>query len=730
MHPYQPPLRNYSLDLDTPALLSMRPVAPVGLRVSRSDIDLVSVTDRARPTTSNSDRIIPDDTKTALHPPASVPMHSPDGPNGVSSMYTSLLQSQKMRVILLEPGTGTEPLRCHLLHVSSFSQIPYKALSYQWGDIADKSCSLICCGTIARISATLDAALRRLRSAASTSAVWVDAICINQDDLAERADQVRVMKDIYANAVQVVVWLGSEKSGDASAVDELNRIDQDRRQPAKWTNGFGSFYAPVRGSGGLLSIAEFYTTAPKLRDVKYEHIVQLLCRGYFHRAWIVQELVMSDNITVLYGDNKHVSWDVLANVVRRKMDRVIPQDILDSPMVQNTRRNVEFIERARLRRRRHQESSLFGILFDTAQTQCTDDRDKIFAFLGIAQDWLQDSDGLEPDYEVNVATLFKKVASWCLKASGGFHILSCSAGPWDRKKQDEILHLLQNHTSQAKNRRALLQLPSWVPDWTRIGSSTPLVLHNNHAPFAAASARPAEYTVEEDVLIAKGLAVSQIKDIVRSTPPFVKTTAFYSLRTDFIDDVVGVRDWIEECTRIASLDFQLIGDRFESFCSAMTCGLTEHAKPAPSNFPSLFGEYLDHIEEAPRMFRYILESAEQNKWNAPGIIMEKTAHRGFKGLEMIEASLERWSKGRRFFTTPGGLMGQAPERAKKGDHVCVLYGSEVPILIRPSAGGFEVVGECYVSGIMNGEVLQSPNGREQEFRFGPRRRIDMKTPKL
>lgn len=64
-----------------------------------------------------------------------------------------------------------------------------------------------------QISANLYAALRRLRSPHGVLCIWVDAICINQQDDAERARQVGLMRDIYQNSDEVCIWLG-ESSAD------------------------------------------------------------------------------------------------------------------------------------------------------------------------------------------------------------------------------------------------------------------------------------------------------------------------------------------------------------------------------------------------------------------------------------------------------------------------------------------------------------------------------------
>jgi Heterokaryon incompatibility protein (HET) len=81
-----------------------------------------------------------------------------------------------------------------------------------------------CSGMKIQITVNLDAALRRLRLPDQPRLLWVDAICINQGDIIERSRQVRIMRDIYANAKTVVVWLGEAENKDALAFKPLHRL--------------------------------------------------------------------------------------------------------------------------------------------------------------------------------------------------------------------------------------------------------------------------------------------------------------------------------------------------------------------------------------------------------------------------------------------------------------------------------------------------------------------------
>lgn len=72
--------------------------------------------------------------------------------------------------------------------------------------------------------------------------------------------------------------------------------------------------------------------------------------------------------------------------------------------------------------------------------------------------------------------------------------------------------------------------------------------------------------------------------------------------------------------------------------------------------------------------------------------------------QYIEATIH--NNGRCLFVTPRGYIGIGPPEVQKGDKVCVLLGCDIPLIIRPGADHYEVVGDCFVYGIMKGEVMK------------------------
>jgi hypothetical protein len=76
------------------------------------------------------------------------------------------------------------------------------------------------------VTRNLDAALRQLRHSLEARIMWIDAVCINQEDPKERSEQVNKMKSIYQKASRVAIWLGPQYKNSEYAIEFLSEIDR------------------------------------------------------------------------------------------------------------------------------------------------------------------------------------------------------------------------------------------------------------------------------------------------------------------------------------------------------------------------------------------------------------------------------------------------------------------------------------------------------------------------
>ena len=184
-----------------------------------------------------------------------------------------------IRLVELFSDTFDAPLQCRIFpcRLKDIWFVAFEALSYVWGP-QDPFYDLLCGDvkpSVLRIGPNLRDALLHLRFHPSVNTsprmLWVDRICINQDDIEERASQVQVMHAIYRGCRQGLVWLGMDESDTEKAFQCARFIHK---------NGFTR-------ETPLESLARFESPAVSFADVKNDLslLAKLTNRPWFERAW-------------------------------------------------------------------------------------------------------------------------------------------------------------------------------------------------------------------------------------------------------------------------------------------------------------------------------------------------------------------------------------------------------------------------------------------------------------
>ncbi|KAF7920993.1 hypothetical protein BELL_0534g00010 [Botrytis elliptica] len=225
--------------------------------------------------------------------------------------YQAIEPPHEIRMVELIPGTASTPIQVRLVH-KSLSQMPQCiALSYEWGARTGDS-EIICDNATLKVTKNLIKGLKRLRKfqglapdhnpdsnrlkITEKTLYWIDAICINQDDLDERSQQVPLMGSIYKNASRVVVWRGEEVArsqevwdlvaplGDQVDKFKVNVIEKNKEE-----------YGSTIVCPGLM-----------LKDLsKHPAFVDIMdtfsARTLFIRLWTIQEtcLAHGSQVTIL-----------------------------------------------------------------------------------------------------------------------------------------------------------------------------------------------------------------------------------------------------------------------------------------------------------------------------------------------------------------------------------------------------------------------------------------------
>ncbi|KAI7089654.1 hypothetical protein KC356_g2306 [Hortaea werneckii] len=207
-------------------------------------------------------------------------------------------ESLQIRLLTVYPATDPSevPVKCSLWH-ANLGQEPkpdHETISYTWG--RSKECKTVMlddCPLNVPVSA--ERAIRRMRLQDQSRVLWIDAICINQDDKNEKNHQVGIMAEIYSSASQGLIWLEGE--AEASTEKALESINAACAEACAETNDFRDLYAKVRGDIGTTRLPDPLPFAPN-----FAALTRFFRRPWFGRRWVIQEALLAPSSLCIIGD--------------------------------------------------------------------------------------------------------------------------------------------------------------------------------------------------------------------------------------------------------------------------------------------------------------------------------------------------------------------------------------------------------------------------------------------
>ena len=401
-----------------------------------------------------------------------------------TTLYSALdAAQQEIRLVRLWPGTGDDVIECTLLPGAPLRDLKgqYTAPSYCAGS-AKNTEPIILNGTPFNVFANLAHALREVRHFWSTTygdrecLLWIDQISINQYDINERSRQVRFMRDIYQCAEQVLVCLSTEEA-DPRGMYWLNQLAKDVRPRDIDT-------VSKKISMSLYDEADDEQRA-KMIEIDHRHRIEehfrrslsnvdfiegwlasyeIIEAPWFARAWVLQEFIVAANVYFMYS-GASASWKVFLPVWRvmsstylSRLDRNIHRLIWDVrhsglPQRQDLQKVLVNIRGGDLKRRmaeaiftidskahsRHNQD-LKELLAHSRHRNTSDPRDKIFAYIGLANP----AYGIVPDYSHPIDRVLLDTTVKIIETENSLDIL------W---------HAAASETQHTAS------LPSWVVDW-------------------------------------------------------------------------------------------------------------------------------------------------------------------------------------------------------------------------------------------------------------------------
>ncbi|KAF2490269.1 HET-domain-containing protein [Lophium mytilinum] len=330
------------------------------------------------------------------------------------------------------------------LHPSRYAQLPevpgldfrprYEALSYAWGSADDPkdayvhySSTYLSSGSECTFSARLQirrdlaSAMRHLRYPRKTRALWIDAVCINQEDEDERNEQVKSMASIYRLAERVVVWLGPQADRSRLAMKTLDYIGAQ----LEYTKDNILVPSPT-----AMELDWFDDDALPYGSNLWRDVEKLMKRQWFKRLWVWQEVHLANSHAVMQCGRDSIPWYRF----RRAVNCIAAK--ADQPSAQL---------RSELRHLRHltgflPDLPLRLILSNMRGQMCSDPRDKVYGLLGLLG---SDLAKIEPRYSDPVGVVYRDA-----------FLAHCN-----HVQRLELLPYCDLKT-------ALPDTPSWVPNWS------------------------------------------------------------------------------------------------------------------------------------------------------------------------------------------------------------------------------------------------------------------------
>ncbi|MCJ1368622.1 hypothetical protein MMC16_007766 [Acarospora aff. strigata] len=279
----------------------------------------------------------------------------------------------------------------------------FVALSYTWGDrVASRP--VIVNGVVVEVTENLEAALRRLSTMSDYVEglkLWVDALCINQNDLAERNLQVTRMRDLYEQAMAVITWLGPEADESNKAMDLLEVYGKKNSLPE---DEIGPFLHAVRTEH------DFFPPG------SWKALYHFLDRDYWKRLWIIQEVAMSHiGLEVICGKQSLYGIDLIRaiNLMTVEIDVIeekVAEDFEQAGHEYNWAMLTRLARMQYLLMFRHVEIAgddypeLAQLLKANRSSKQKDARDKIYGVLGMMDPSIVAH--IQPDYNSSVLEVY------------------------------------------------------------------------------------------------------------------------------------------------------------------------------------------------------------------------------------------------------------------------------------------------------------------------------------
>jgi hypothetical protein len=547
----------------------------------------------------------------------------------------------------------------------------YDALSYVWRSPENLGpVSISVDGVLMTIGANLGCALQYI--IAEHPVIWIDAICINQDDNEEKSFQVPLMGRIFGLASRVIMWQGPP---NGPMIDFFRQI--------------GRYYSQtdINEKGGEGSILDFLTVA---------QLNAFFANPYWRRVWIIQEMVLARDGILRCGTYSLHYNQVLA-ACKAAFDLLGPEIHLEENWFLTTAAILMSI------RGSHKQASrsLGHVLLDVHNTKrrwgSTDPRDNVYGLLGLASDTKEL--GIIPDYTQSVEKSYTDAARRLFKA-----------GHVDLLYFDRLYIEEQDGTIDNIEGIKALSLPSWVPDWCisvwDLGCGDQYSASGSTTVRVRSGPPPISLSPEKEPIGIDGILVDKLTfvnhDPALSRMPWPSPSRLRARLAEIkrlcdISPLYSTAQRAQAQWRTPIMDWENVAEAPEGRRA------TEVSKALYEKLTAMYADEGRQGEGGGNPYGAVIkvEASASATAITPGDGSEYTyiAHRRARYTRPCLSAL--------------GYVGLAPLDAVAGDALCVFLGARMPVVVRPVGDGtFIRVGFAFVYAIMDGELLEGNHSVE------------------
>ena len=588
----------------------------------------------------------------------------------------------QIRLLEVLPATAIiADIQCRLTTVSlDMNKNEYEALSYTWGSQSNKH-SIFIDGMTMEITSNLDVALRYLRQKDKQRTLWVDAICINQADVDEKNQQVRHMRDIYANASAVLVWLGELDDDMEQAIQFFREpeVERDRRYSQAFKTLDSRYIDPNRRDAPLASLARFFN------------------KPWWFRMWVVQEVTVAKTDPLLICGEQCVPWDVaIMTLELMSHDQVNAQEDRRSLTDPLALQSFTLLKSSSNR-------TLAFLLEATCNRKASDVRDRIYALLGLVSDPSQQT--LEPDYNMAENVLFQKAMVSVFRSRRDLDWLLYARAENTTYKPTWCIDFLQTTWLRA----AYVQHWHVVPPEEKAHYGVGATAGRDMIDFA--------YEPQSGSLKIVGTEVGLIESVHKTTCTAIPLLHRIreSLTPSMEDSVKKIHHDIDTFTIDAhrALERRLGPDEASRKVTVGDIWKVAAADTLVERFNYLKLQYKPYTGWA------ILEMLAQRRLpirplskSLPSLELNEREDSARRRTVQAQTYLEvaNHAAGRYLFTTHTGFIGRASHQILKQDVLCILFGCQLPAVLRLQENNtYELITFTYTDGIMSGEIFEGEN---------------------